>query len=51
MAYKIKEVQICNIALESLKNGGFENRLETKKNFDVLYKTFNHFKKQTDLDI
>jgi len=37
--------------LATIKDSGFDSRTETKKNFDILYKTFNSFKKQKDSNI
>ena len=40
-------LQDCLAALDALQASRFENRMETKRNFEVLYKAFGQFKKQS----
>jgi hypothetical protein len=38
------DVEECLKALQSLKESSFDDRTETKKGFDALYRIFNRFK-------
>jgi hypothetical protein len=41
------DIDECKKALEMLKESNFENRAETKKCFDAMYRIFNRFKSES----